>query len=725
MNSSQFALISRRLAALIDHEAHETDLHDEYQNSVDYGTNYASFLEGIGQYASRIHLGLLQNSLPASTIEEHLEAHEYPLLVFARPEKRLQPAILYYDRNAHRLRAFLYGEEELTVDPYSLLSCLQLEEDGTTLIGVPISLTPMVSDPEGKQATDPVSRLFRLLHAERKDIFYVYFYAIVAALVGLILPLGVQSVMEMISGGVVFNTIYLMIALVVVMTLVAGGLQVMQYHIVEILQRRIFVKASYEFTQRLTRLRLEAVQHVHVPEMMNRFFDVLTIQKSLPKLLMDLTSAVLQILFGLILLSLYHPFFIFFGVFLSLVLALLFYFTGPAGLKAKMVESKYKYKVVHWLEEVSRSLVAFKSAGTTSLPLHKTEQLVDNYLTYRKKQFKVLMSQFKSIIFFKTLLTGGLLTIGTVLVVDRQITLGQFVATEIMIVLVLAAVEKIIVTLDSVYDALTAVSKIGDVTDLELERQGGLQLEGDRQRGMHVRLRNLSYQYPNHQAYALREVDLEIAPGERICLAGYNGSGKNTLGMLMLGMMEDYQGAISFDNISLRDIDLLSLRDQTAIAGTENELFEGSILDNLRMGRQNVRMEDLMWAMEAVGLTDFINEQPEGLRTELITSAKGFSHSIAAQMELARTIAERPRLLVVKDLYFQIEPKRREQIMRFLTDKAQPWTLVCISNDPHLMKQVDRVVVFKQGSVLCQGTFQELLSRDVFRQTLLPQDYKA
>ena len=271
-----------------------------------------------------------------------------------------------------------------------------------------------------------------------------------------------------------FNSVILLIALVVIAIVVSGGLQIMQISMVEVMQRRIFAKTAFEFAHRIPRIDAESILKYYAPELINRFFDVLTIQKGLPKLLIDISTAVIQIFFSLILLSFYHPFFVFFGMLLVALLAIIFYITGPKGLQSSIKESKYKYKVVYWLEELARTLSSFKVAGTTQLPMQRVSENVNNYLIHRKVHFGVLIRQFSYIIAFKTFIVGGLLILGTILVIDRQITLGQFVASEIIIVLILAAVEKIIVNLDTIYDMLTAVDKIGHVTDLPLENDGGI-----------------------------------------------------------------------------------------------------------------------------------------------------------------------------------------------------------------------------------------------------------
>jgi ABC-type bacteriocin/lantibiotic exporter with double-glycine peptidase domain len=295
---------------------------------------------------------------------------------------------------------------------------------------------------------------------------------------------------------------------------------------VEHLQRRVFTKASIEFAFRIPRLKMEAILGSYAPELVNRFFDILTIQKGLPKLLIDLSSGLIQIFFGLLLLSLYHPFFVFFSIILVTILVLIFFITGPSGLESSINESKYKYKVAQWLEELARALKSFKLAGNTDLPIKKTDYTVNNYLKYRRKHFSILVTQFSFIILFKAAVTGGLLIMGTILVVNREITLGQFVASEVIIILILNAVEKIIMYMDVVYDLFTAVDKIAQVTDLPLEKVGGIDFpKNNNQSGYAIEVKDLKYKYPNGTEYILNGINLNIKAGEKLCIAGPGGSG--------------------------------------------------------------------------------------------------------------------------------------------------------------------------------------------------------
>ncbi|GAB3639843.1 hypothetical protein GCM10027423_04790 [Spirosoma arcticum] len=308
----------------------------------------------------------------------------------------------------------------------------------------------------------------RLLGNEKKDIGYIYLYAIVTGLISLSLPLGIQAVFNLVSSGLVFSSVYVLIGLVIVGVLITGLLLIGQTTLVEVLQQRIFAKAAFEFAYRVPRIQPDAFGSYYPPELMNRFFDVLTLQKGLPKLLIDLTAATVQILFGIILLSFYHPVFLAFGLVTLLTVVAVVLISGPAGLRTSLSESKDKYRVVAWLEDIARDLPSFRHRGDQIETIDHMDGLVAGYLKHRQQHFGVLKQIMYYGVAFKMVVTGGLLVIGTVLVVGRDMTLGQFVAAELVIVLITSSVDKLMSGVDTVFDLLTAVEKIGTVTDMKL-----------------------------------------------------------------------------------------------------------------------------------------------------------------------------------------------------------------------------------------------------------------
>ncbi|QOI96978.1 MAG: ATP-binding cassette domain-containing protein [Flammeovirgaceae bacterium] len=715
--------ILREAALQLGHEYDPESLRfTEINNRTYSDAEFDEFKQDLFEAASKMQLMMLQYELSADEFASFLEKEEQYVLAFSKTEKGLTPVLIQptgKNRNMSQLRDKGWEQTDFsTAVPWFSPS------GNEVLFFVLFPQESLVSDygldeTAGGKRLNPVTRLFRLLHAERSQINYIFFYALVAGLISLVLPLGIQATIELISGGVFFSSVYVLIGIVILGVIVGGVLQLIQISLVEFLQRRIFTKAALEFAFRIPRLKAEAIISNYAPELVNRFFDIITIQKGLPKLLIDFTAGIVQIIFGLILLSLYHPFFVFFSVGLLSLLAILFTATGPKGLRSSIEESKYKYKVVHWLEELARAINSFKLAGTTDLPIKKTDYTVNNYLKYRKIHFQVLIGQFSFILLFKALVTGGLLIVGTILVVDRQITLGQFVASEVIIILLLSSVEKIVMYMDVIYDLLTAVDKVAHVTDIPLERVGGLDFPSRQQGlGYSIQVKGLRYKYPGHYDYMLKGIDMNIRAGEHICISGPGGSGKTTLMNIISGIYTDFEGAVSINNYSIRDLDLTHLRNKIGKNISQEDIFDGTILDNVTVGKPMESVEDAIEAINMVGLTDEINRLPDGLNTHLTSGGKNLSNTAVHRLILARCLAKKPELVILNDFFTGLKRAAKIELIQCLVDRKSKWTVLAVSNDPLIMAACDRVIVLNDGIIEAEGKFDELLKDGIINRYL-------
>lgn len=562
-----------------------------------------------------------------------------------------------------------------------------------------------------------MQRLLKLLNPDRKDIAYIYLYAVCSGLLTLSLPLGVQAVLGMLIGQTLSNSLFILIGAVTLGTVFAGLLQVMQLTVTESIQRRIYSRSAYEFALRIPRMNLRELDQEYVPEWTNRFFDTLTIQKGLPKVLVDLSTSVLQIIFGLLLISFYHPFFVFFGFILLVILFLIFRLTGPAGLRTSLVESKYKYKLAHWLQEMARSIVTFKLSGSERMALNRTRGLVDGYLENRGKHFRVLIFQYGTVVIFKGIVTAVLLGLGSYLVIQNQISLGQFVAAEIVVLLILSSVEKLIISMDTIYDLLTGVEKIGQFTDLPLEPTKGMDFRQIDRPGqaINISIRDLSFQYPNSRRPVLNKINLEVKAGEKICIAGPNGAGKSTLVQLAAGLHLDYSGSILYNGIPASNINLRSLRQRVSYQGNQEDIFRGSLIDNLTLGLEDLDMESVIRVAEKTGLSELVEQLPDGFNTELMPSGRNLSEYFCTLILLTRALVTRPCLLTLERTIQRMEGLKRNNLLNLLLDKNTGWTLLAVSSDPELARRCDRVILMQNGEIIAQGHHSELEQTEAYQ----------
>ena len=716
MTNHSIIRILREAALLLKHEFNPADLRFVEINNRHYTkSEFGEFKNDLIEAGSKMRMLFLEQNIPAAALPDVVKDDNVLVLVFQETQHELIPILISGDRKKTSIHALQDGTQLSVPANVSELTSLYGNQDGV-LSYILYPYKNLVSDYayEGDVVPEPMSpvrRFFRLLSTERKDILYILFYSIVIGLIGLVLPVGIQNTVELISGGVFFSSVYLLIAAVILGVLFTGILQIVQISLVEHLQRRVFTKAAIEFAFRIPRIRMESILNNYAPELVNRFFDVITLQKGLPKMLIDLSSAAIQILFGLILLSLYHPFFVFFSLILVFVLVLIFWFTGSNGLKSSINESKYKYKVVQWLEELARSINSFKLAGNTDLPIRRTDNTVNNYLKYRKAHFQVLITQYSFIVIFKTAVTASLLILGTILVVNREITLGQFVASEVIIILILNAVEKTITYMDVIYDLLTAVDKVAQITDLPLEKVGGLDFQRHAVAGYTIELKQLRYRYPEKPEHVLNGIDLRVNSGERICIAGPGNAGKTTLTNLIAGIHTDYEGIITINNYSLRDLDIRHLRDSMAKNISPEDIFDGSILENITLGSATRTVEDAINAIRKVKLEDEINRLPEGLNTHIVSGGKGFSSSFIHKLILARCLAKKPALIILNDFFSGLKRQEKLDLLQSVINNESRYTLIAVSNDPLIMAACDRVILLNNGQISDEGHFDELLKK--------------
>ncbi|WP_425075450.1 peptidase domain-containing ABC transporter [Psychroserpens sp. S379A] len=542
-------------------------------------------------------------------------------------------------------------------------------------------------------------RLIGLLKLDRKDIKQVFYYAIFAGLVNLSLPLGIQAIINLIQGAQISTSWIVLVILVTLGVAFVGLLQLMQMRIIENVQQKIFTRSSFEFAYRFPKIKMSELRYYYPPELANRFFDTLTVQKGLSKILVDFPSALLQIIFGLLLLSFYHPFFIIYGILLILLIYVVFKFSAQRGLDTSLDESKQKYKVAHWLQEVARSILSFKLSGRTSLALTKNDNLVSEYLDARESHFKVLIHQFLKLIGFKILVTAGLLIIGGFLVLEQQMNIGQFVAAEIIILLVISSVEKLILGLESFYDVLTSIEKLGQVVDKALESQ-----EGDavctEDKPIKIELDKVSYIVPEKTNPILEDISLIIEPKDRILIYGSHGSGKSSLLKLISGINTPTKGGVYINDISLSGIKINEYRALVGQSLPEESPFEGSIRDNLTFGDLSITDDEINSVLKKTMLIDFVKSQPNGLQTILYPEGQRLSTTVSKKIVLARSILKKPKLLLLKDPLDQFDKHETKSIMKFLTDKSNPWSLVVVSYNMDWKTNCTRIINLEKGKLV-------------------------
>ncbi|GAB4256504.1 MAG: ABC transporter ATP-binding protein [Methylomicrobium sp.] len=540
----------------------------------------------------------------------------------------------------------------------------------------------------GHEHLPPLKRLVKMLKVEKRDLWRVILLAFASGLLSLATPAAVQSLVNTVALGGMMQPLTVLSLLLFIFLVFYGAISILQSYIVELIQRRIFVRMAADLGNRLPRVEWSSYDNKNGPELVNRFFDVLTVQKTGAFLLVDGVAVVLQGGIGLLVLAAYHPLLLLFDLIVIVWLSFVIFFQGRHGVSTSIDESLAKYEVVAWLETLARNGQAFKFSGGPELARERTDELAYGYLSARKRHYEILLRQQYSLYALYAVASTALLAVGGVLVMEGQLSLGQLVAAELIVSGVLQSFAQLKKKLESYYDLMTGVDKLGHLLDLPVERDSGdkLQLEEPAR----VTVCDLSLTYRNHIT-PLKNVNFEIQPGERVALFGEPGSGKSTLAELLTGLRLPTQGHIEINRIDIREINLESLRQSVEIAG-RTEIIEDTIIENIRLGRPDVGVHQVRHTINRLDMIPDIKQLPDGLYTMLNATGSPLSASQTRKLLLARAIIGKPRVLIVDELLDEWQDFAESSARDVLFGDDAPWTLIVLTGSKAIAQLCQRTI---------------------------------
>jgi len=541
------------------------------------------------------------------------------------------------------------------------------------------------------------AKLFALIKLDKKDISSIYVFAILGGFISLSLPLGIQTIISFVQTNQISASVVVLITIVVLGVFLNGLVQVRQMQVVEKIEQKIFTRYSLAFADKLPKLNLEKLNNYYLPELVNRYFDTISLTKGIEKLLLDIPAAIIQIFFGLLLLSFYHPVFIAFGAFLIFIVVLIIRFSSPKGLATSLKASDFKYDMAAWLEEMARVIKSFKFSKGTSLHMKKSDAIVSNYLEARTAHFRVLLTQYWSFIFFKIIITAAMLMMGAVLLIESKISVGQFIAADIVIITIIGSVEKLISSLDKVYDTLTSIEKLSKILDSEIETGGSIQI-ADNNKGMAVEFDKVSFGY-NDEEKVLNKISFHISPGQMVCLNGASGSGKTTILRLLSGAYKNFDGNVLVDGIPIGNYDLKSLRGNTGILLSQQDIFQATLLENITLGNEAITIENINELSEKVGLSDFIKNNKEGFDTLLDPLGKRLSKKERQNILLLRALVGSARLLLLEEPFDHLNEQQKASIIELLKANKKH-TIIITSQKEDTANFCDVVFTLNEGNII-------------------------
>ena len=532
----------------------------------------------------------------------------------------------------------------------------------------------------------PFRRFLGLLSFESSDIWTVILFALVSGVLALATPLAVESLVNVVSWGTYVQPLAVLALILLGSLGLAGILKILQTVVVEIIQRRQFVRIVGDLAHRFPRAKQSYLKNHYPRELANRVFDIMTIQKATAVLLLDGVSIVLTTCIGLLLLAFYHPFLLGFNIVLLMAMISITWLLGRGGVKTSIDESIAKYRIVHWLQDVISFPSAFKINGGEDLAIERANSLAAEYLSAREGQFRVVIRQVTFAIGLQVLASTALLGLGGWLVIVRQLTLGQLVASELVVTVVVGAFAKAGKALEKFYDLMAGIDKVGHLLDIPVDRRRG-QISLDDEPAS-LEWTDLQLEDGSNRCHVAAG---EITPGLALAVVGENLVGKSMFADALSGLVDPPSGVVTIAEMDATQAAIAGRGRLVALANAV-EVFHASVAENVELGRPGIGQDRVREVLKAVGLWDDIHELTHGMETKLKTDGFPLSRHQSMRLMVARALAARPRMIVIDGLLDMLPSSELEAVWSAINDVCRPCTMVVVTNNETLAGLCDKSV---------------------------------
>lgn len=308
-------------------------------------------------------------------------------------------------------------------------------------------------------------------------------------------------------------------------------------------------------------------------------------------------------------------------------------------------------------------------------------------------------------------LIGGIviLWVGAVCVMNGEMTMGQMITFNSLLVYFLDPVKNLINLQPQMQTAVVAAERLGEILDLEAEKDAGRErkkmqpehLSGD------VVFENVKFRYGTRRL-VLEDINLTIHQGEKVAFVGESGSGKTTLSKLLLHLYQPEEGNILINGNNIEDIGIETLREKIAYIPQETFLFCGTIMENLMLGLDDGSVEDVIKASKMAQAHEFINELPLRYETMLEENGANLSGGQRQRLAIARAMLKKPDILILDEATSNLDAITERALDHTIHEYCKDMTTIFIAHRLSTIKDCDRIFVMEKGKIIESGTHEEL-----------------
>lgn len=499
----------------------------------------------------------------------------------------------------------------------------------------------------------------KVLQADKAIFLTAIVYGVIISILSLATPICVQLLINSVAFSALFQPILVLGFILLILVGLYGLANILQFYVSEIFQRRFFARMGFEVGMSLLNANHRNFEEANQTELVNRFFETMAIQKTIPKLLNKTFTTFFQSLVSLILIACYHPFFLIFTIGIPLTVYLVWKTYASKAIEHQVIESRRKYDLVGWFEDIARNHLLFKSSLGREYAKHKIDFITGLYLEERKHHFHYLFLQVIALFVLFALATTLLLILGGWLFLKGQLSLGQLVASELIISAILYNIATLGRDFENFYDLIASSEKLSQFQNIPCDHKKHQEVD---EIINEVSFERVLYR----QGLVDFQFDFKFLKSKNYLLFTNGYSTKKIIIEMVLGLTQPISGMVAINSKNLSDVDCYQLRSQIALIDN-SPFIEGTLREYLTFNHENISQNYIMIVLENVGLAQTILNHPEGLDLRILPSGWPFSESEKILLKIARALIHKPQIIIADEVLDMLSPKIRQKVLSYLT----------------------------------------------------------
>ena len=538
-----------------------------------------------------------------------------------------------------------------------------------------------------------IKRIFyQLVGNDRKFIWLAIIYGIGISFLTLAVPVSVQFLINSIAHTASIKAVIMLSLVLFILLVCSGSMTAFQSYILELFERRFYARITSEMALNTLYADCEFSQNTNKVELSNRYFDILNVQKAVTGLIIGMFALLLQMFVGIVVVSSYHPYLLLFNLFFILILWMIWRIWGYDATTSAIETSEAKYETARYLEDVARASGFYSAHAHSQHAIKQTDKYINNYLNKRSIFFKFSFSQHIALLAVYALSSAGLLSVGGILVINEQLTLGQLIASELILSAIFYGASRLGYSMSTLYEMGASLEEIYRLYIFPTEVPKGNNFPKNEKN----KLSYIGTEFYMEDKATIK-LSFDLNEGEKISVHCATYKIQQLILQSIVRHIEPSSGRIMYGDTNYKDINPRKLRDNIIAIDTPT-VIETSLYEYLTMGKHNLASSDIYAVLEMVELNKIIDGLDHGLETHITPAGLPLSPTQTLRLKLAAALLSKPKILILNQFFDTISGERHRRIFKRL--KHVPHlTLLYFSkyNDPNIFDK--SIYVDQEGKI--------------------------